>query len=197
MLDISETPLEERLRRAEDAEGEVHRLQSLAAEAPQLRAEKAKQDLQGQRERMRQNSMDQARKEMETAMEKQNRVPALVELAASASYELYILLREIYLHRQEVTKGLTMADRVDYEIELEEAEEHENALNRSTKGLDWTVAGRHGEARVRQLLEELDPGFHFSRGCQLEGSPRRELANFILDQAISPNGAAEPQDKQQ
>ena len=197
MLDISEKLLEERLRQAEDAEGEVNRLQSIAAEAPKLRVEKAKQDLQGQRERMRQNSMDQARKEMETAMEMQTRVPALVEHAAAASYELYVLLREIYLHRQEVTKGLTMADRVDYEIELEEAEEHENALNRSTKGLDWTVAGRHGEARVRQLLEELDPGFHFFRGCQLEGSPRRELANFILEQAISPNGASGPKDQQQ
>ena len=196
MLDISEKPLAERLRQAEVAEGEVLRLQSLAAEAPQLRAEKVKQDLQGQRERMRQNSMDQVRKEMETALEKQNRVPALVELAAAASHELYILLREIYLHRQEVTKGLAMADRVDYETELEEAEEHENALNRSTKGLDWALAGRHGEARVKKLLQELGPGFHYFRGCHLEGSLRRELADFILEQAISPDRAAAPRDKQ-
>ena len=197
MLDISEKPLEDRLRQAEDAEGEVHRLQSLAAEAPQLRMEKAKRDRQGERERMRQNSMDQARKEVETAMEMQTRVPALVEHAVAASYELYTLLREIYSHRHDATKSLAMADRVDYEIELEEAEERENALNRSTKGLDWALAGRHGEARVRKLLEELGPGFHYFQGCPLEGSPGRELANFILEQAISPNGAAEPQDKQQ
>ena len=197
MLDRAGISLEERLKQAEDAEGEVDRLQSLAAEAPQLRLEKAQQEVQGERERVRQIAMDQARKEMETAMEMQTRVPTLVEHAVAASHELYTLLQEIYSHRQEATKSLAMADRVDYEIELEEAEEHENALNRSTKGLDWALAGRHGEARVRKLLEELGPGFHYLRGCHLEGPPRRELANFILEQAISPNGAAGPRNKQQ
>ena len=197
MLDRSETSLEERLSRAEEAEGQVHKLESLAAEAPQLRLEKAKQDLQGERERIRQDSIDQARKEVGTAMEMQTRVPGLVENAVAASYELYTLLREIYSHRREATKSLATADRVDYEIELEEAEEHENALNRSTNGLDWALAARHGEARIRKLLEELGPGFHYFRACHLEGSLRRELADFILEQAMSPNGAAGPQDKEQ
>lgn len=197
MLDRPDTSLDERLRQAEDAEGEVRRLQSLASEAPQLRLAKAKQDLHGRRERVRQQSMDQARKEMETAMEMQTRVATLVEHAVAASYELFILLREIHSHRQEATKFLAMADRVDYEIELEEAEEHEDALNRSTKGLDWALAARHGEARVRKLLDELGPGFHYFRGCHLDGTPRREFANFILEQAISPHRAAAPQDKKQ
>ena len=196
MLDRSEISLEERLRRAEDAEGEVDRLQSLADEAPRLRLEKAKQDLQGERERTRQYSMDQARKEMETAIEMQTRVHDLVEHAVAASGALSTLLREIWSHRQEAINNLAMADRIDYEIELEEAEEHENALNRSTQGLDWALAGRHGEARVRKLLEELRPGFHYFQGCQVEGSPRKELANFILAQAISPDGRAGASDKQ-
>ena len=194
MLDRSEISLNEQLRQAE---GEVQRLQYLAAEAPQLRLEKAEQDLQEERERIRQNSMDQARKEMETAMEMQTQVPALVDHAVAASHELYKLLREICSHRQEATKSLAIADRVDYETELEEAEEHENALNRSTQGLDWALAGRHGEARVSKLLEELGSGFHYLRGCHLEGPLRRELADFILEQATSPNLAAGPRDKRQ
>ena len=197
MLERSGTSLDERLRRAEEAEGEVYRLQSLADEAPQLREEKAKEDLQGERERIRQNSMDQARKELATAMEKQTRVPALVGYAVAAANELYKQLRELHTHRQEAAKSLTVADRADYETELEEAEEHESSLNRNTEGLDWALAGRHGEARVSQLMEELGLGFHYFQGCHLEGSLRRELANFILEQAISPNGAARPRDEQQ
>ena len=196
MLEISEARLEERLRQAEDAEGEIHRLQNLASAAPQLRLEKAKQDQQEERERSRRNSMDQARKEIEIALEMQTRVPALVEQAAAASDDLYRLLREIYSHRNEATKSLAMADRVDYESELEEAEEHESALNRSTQGLAWALASRHGEARVRSLLEEMGPGFQYFRGCHLEGPLTRDLADFILKQAISPNGAGAQQDEQ-
>lgn len=195
MLEISEARLEERLRQAEDAEGEIHRLQNLASAAPQLRLEKAKQDQQEERERSRRNSMDQARKEIEIALEMQTRVPALVEQAAAASDDLYRLLREIYSHRNEATKSLATADRVDYESELEEAEEHESALNRSTQGLAWALASRHGEARVRSLLEEMGPGFQYFRGCHLEGPLTRDLADFILKQAISPNGAGAQQDK--
>ena len=196
MLEISEARLEERLRQAEDAEGEIHKLQSLASEAPQLRLDKAKQDLKEERDRSRQNSMGQARKEIEIALEMQTRVPALVAQAVAASNDLYTLLREIYAHRNEATKSLAMADRVDYEAELEEAEEHESALNRSTQGLAWALASRHGEARVRSLLEEMGPGFQYFRGCHLEGPLTWDLADFILKQAISPNGAGGQQDKQ-
>ena len=192
MLDRAEISLEERLKQAEDAEGKVHRLQSLAAEAPQLRLEKAKQEVQGERERVRTTSMEEARKQIETATEMQTRVPTLVEHAVTASHELYTLLQEIYSHRQEATKCLAMADRIDYENELEEAEEHEDALNRSTKGLDWALASRHGDARVRKLLEELSPEFSYFLGCRLESHRRRELANFILEQALTHNGATEP-----
>ena len=194
MLDRSEISLNEQLRQAEE---EVHRLQCLAAEAPHLRLEKAEQDLQEERERIRQNSMDQARKEMEIALEMQTQVPALVDHVVAASHDLYKLLRDICSHRQEATKSLAIADRVDYETESEKAEEHENALNRSTQGLDWALAARHGEVRVNKLLEEMGPGFHYLRGCHVEGSFRRELTGFILEQATSPNLAAGPRDKQQ
>ena len=91
MLEISETSLVKRLRQAEEAEGDVHRMQSLAAEAPQLRVDKAKQDLQGERARERQSYVDLARKEIETAMEMQTRVPALVEQAVAVAGEITTL----------------------------------------------------------------------------------------------------------
>ena len=173
MLDRSEISLNEQLTQAEE---EVHRLKCLAAEAPQRRLEKAEQDLQEERERIRQNSMDQARKEMETAMEMQTQVPALVDHAVAASQELYKLLREICSHRQEATKSLAIADRVDYETELEEAEEHENALNRSTEGLDWALAGRHGEAPCKQAAGGTGPRIPLPSGLPSGGtSPPRNL----------------------
>ena len=46
MLDGTQSSLEERLKQAEEA---VNMLQSLAAEAPQLRLDKARQDLEGER----------------------------------------------------------------------------------------------------------------------------------------------------
>ena len=45
--------LEEKLRRAEEAENEVNRLETLASEAPQLRAEVAKAQRNAERDRNR------------------------------------------------------------------------------------------------------------------------------------------------
>ena len=196
MLDRYEATLDQRLRQAEEAEGEIQRLQSVADEAPQLRLEKSKRDLQTERERVRGKAMEDARREVEASIEKQTQVPALLGKAAAASYDLYSLLQELDFHRNEATRSLAVADQVDYEVELEETEEQENALNRSTKGLDWALAGHHGETQVKKLLDELGPGFHYFLGCQWEGLLTRDIANFILDHAVPQNGAAAQQDKE-
>ena len=52
-------------------------------------------------------------------------------------------------------EALAIADRVDYDIELEEGEEHERSLDRDTRGLAYALAARHGDAKVKQMLDEL------------------------------------------
>ena len=50
--------------------------------------------------------------------------------AARAVNELYSALCEIEAHRQDGMQSLAIVDRVDYEIELEDGEAHEAALDR-------------------------------------------------------------------
>ena len=74
--------------------------------------------------------------------------------------------------------------RVDYDIELEEGEEHERSLDRDARGLAYALAARHGETRVKQLVEELDPGFTLLRGCNLDEPLYRDVANFVVRHAV-------------
>ena len=196
MLDRYESSLDERLKQAEVAEGEIQRLQAKAGEAPKLRQEKMRRDQTAERHRIQAEAMETARNEVRTAVEKQTQVPALLAQAVIVSNELYNLLKEVDSHRQEATKALTTADRVDYEIELQEAQDHEASLDRDTKGLDWAVASRHGEARVKKLLDELGPGFHYLRGCLMEDPLTQDIVNLILGRAIPRNGAGARPDKQ-
>ena len=196
MLDRYESSLDERLKKAEVAEGEIQRLQTLAGDAPKLRQEKMRRDQTAQRHRIREEAMETARSEVKTAVEKQTQVPALLAQAVIVSNELSSLLKDLDSHRKEATKALTTADRVDYEIELQQAQDHEAALDRDTKGLDWAVASRHGEARVKKLLDELGPGFHYLRGCLMEEPLTQDIANLILDRAIPRNGTGARADKQ-
>ena len=39
---------------------------------------------------------------------------------------------------------------------------------------------RHGETKVKQLLEEMDPGFNLLRGCNLDEPLYRDVANFVV-----------------
>ena len=189
MMNGYDKALEERLRTAEQAELEVTRLQPLASEAPQLRAEKAKSHRIAERQRARETAMLQAKQAVEAANDKQTQVPELLGDAARAVNDLYATLREIDARRQEAMQSLAVADRVDYDAELEDGEAHEAALDRDPRGLAYALAGRHGDTRVNKLFEELKPDFNLLDGCNLDDPLYRDVANFVMDRV----GTAKPQ----
>ena len=174
----------ERLKQAESAEREMQRLQPLAAEAPQLRLQQAKAQKDEERNRAKEDALSKARFSAQAAADKQNRVPDLLGQAARSVIELYTLLKDVDSSRRQAMEALSVADRVDYDIELEEGEEHERSLDRDTRGLAYALAARHGDGRVRQMLEELDPEFSMLRGCNLEEPLYRDVANFVVRHAV-------------
>ena len=174
----------ERLKQAETAEREMQRLQPLAAEAPQLRLQKAKAQREQERERAKNDALSKAKNATQSATAKQNRVPELLGQAARAVIELYNLIKEVDGSRRHAMEALAVADRVDYDIELEEGEEHERSLDRDTRGLAYALAARHGDAKVKQMLEELDPAFTMLRGCNLDEPLYRDVAEFVIRHAI-------------
>lgn len=175
---------QERLKQAESAEREMQRLQPFAAEAPQLRLQQAKAQKEEERTRAKEDALSKARFYAQAAADKQNRVPDLLGQAAHTVIELYTLLKDIDSSRRQAMEALSVADRVDYDIELEEGEEHERSLDRDTRGLAYALAARHGDGRVRQMLEELDPEFSMLRGCNLDEPLYRDVANFVVRHAV-------------
>ena len=175
---------QDRLRQAESAEREMQRLQPLAAEAPNLRLQKAKAQKEEERRRAKEDSLSKARLSAQAAADKQNRVPELLGHAARAVIELYTLLKEIDSSRSQAMEALSVADRVDYDIELEEGEEHENSMDRDTRGLAYALAARHGDTKIKQMLEDLDPEFTMLRGCNLDEPLYRDVANFVVRHAV-------------
>ena len=173
-----------RLKQAESAEREMQRLQPLAAEAPQLRLQQAKAQKVEERTRAKEGALSKARFSAQAAADKQNRVPDMLGQAARTVIELYTLLKDIDSSRRQAMEALSVADRVDYDIELEEGEEHERSLDRDTRGLAYALAARHGDGRVRQMLEELDPEFSMLRGCNLDEPLYRDVANFVVRHAV-------------
>ena len=97
---------------------------------------------------------------------------------------LYTLIKELEAHKREATDSMGIVDRVDYEIEVEEGEEHELSLDRDPRGLAYALAARHGDIRVKDLLEELSPGFGFLKGCDMSEPLYRDVAKFVLQHAI-------------
>jgi hypothetical protein len=128
--------------------------------------------------------MGKAKSAIQAAADKQNRVPDLLQQAARAVVELYTLFKDVDGSRRKAMEALSVADRVDYDIELEEGEEHERSLDRDTRGLAYALAARHGDAKVRQMLEELDPDFNILRGCDLEEPLYRDVADFVIRHAV-------------
>ena len=185
MLSGFDSSLDERLKQAEEAENELLKLQPLAAEAPKLRIEKAKLQKMQERERNKEAAMQVVRQEVQAASEKQCRVPELLETAGRAVQELYTLVREIDVHRREATDSLSKVDRIEYETEVEEGEEHEISLDRDPRGLAYALAARHGEARVKSLLEDMDPGFGYLKGCNTAEPLYRDMAKFVIEHAVS------------
>ena len=174
----------ERLKQAETAEREMQRLQPLAAEAPQLRLQKIKSQREEERRRTKDGAMSKAKSSTQAAADKQNRVPELLGQAARAVVELYTLFKDVDSSRRQAIEALAIADRVDYDIELEEGEEHERSLDRDTRGLAYALAARHGDAKVKQMLEELDPDFSMLRGCELDEPLFRDVADFVVRHAV-------------
>ena len=185
MLNGFDTSLEERLKLAEQAEMEMTRLQPLASEAPTLRAEKSRAKKAAERHRARTVAIEQAQQSADGALEKLAQVPELLGIAARAVNNLYGALKETESRRQEAMKSLAIADRVDYDIELEEGEETERSLDRDPRGLAYAIAGRHGDVRVKKLLDDLQPGFNLLGGCNMDDPLYRDVASFVM-QRITP-----------
>jgi DNA repair exonuclease SbcCD ATPase subunit len=195
MLTGYDASLEERLKLAEQAESEVSRLQPLASEAPQLRSEKVKLQKAAERDRTMTAAMDQAKEAVDAATDKQTRIPELLGSATTAVNNLYSALREIEAHRQDAMQSLAIVDRVEYEIELEDGEAHETALDRDPRGLAYAIAGRHGDARVMKLIEQMNPTFNLLEGCHLDDPLHRDVVNFVMervDKAIPAQAAKKP-----
>ena len=189
MLSGFDSSLDSRLREAEEAEKELVRLQPVAEEAPKLRLEKAKVQKRQEREHAKNSAMRVVDRSMRAATEKQTRVPDLLESAGRAVQTLYTVMKELDGYRREASESMAIVDRVDYEIEVEEGEEHEISLDRDPRGLAYALAARHGDVRVKELLEEMEPGFTFLRGCDLSEPLYRDVAKFVLQHAIeTPEG---------
>jgi hypothetical protein len=183
---------QERLRQAESAEREMQRLEPLASEAPQLRQQKALAQKEEERRRAKDESLAQAKHAAQIAADKQVRVPELLGHAARAVIELYTLLKDIDSSRRQALEALAVADRVDYDIELEEGEEHERSLDRDTRGLAYALAARHGDIKIKQMLEDLDPEFAMLRGCNLDEPLYRDVANFVVRHAVPKEAPPQP-----
>ena len=190
-LNSTNDEFQERLRQAESAEIEMQRLQPLAAEAPQLRLQKAKAQKDGERRKAKEDSLIKAKRASQSAADKQVQVPEMLDRAANAVMDLYTLLKDVDNARQQALDALAVADRVDYDIELEESEEHERSLDRDTRGLAYALAARHGDAKVQQMLQDLDPEFSMLNGCKLEEPLYRDVANFVLRHAAPKQAAAQ------
>ena len=192
MLNGIEESLEQRLIQAEEAEAEYSKLEALAVAAPQLRAQFAKAQKEAERKETRNAAISEARRAVEAAAGKQAQVPGMLETVSKVVYSFYSLLKEIDGHRRMAMQCLSVADRMDYEAELDAGVEAQKEMGRDPVGLDFVYAAKHGDTRVKQLLEEMDPSFQFLKDCHMEHPMNRDVANFILAHAISPATPAAP-----
>jgi septal ring factor EnvC (AmiA/AmiB activator) len=190
MVNTYTSGLEEKLRQAEDAADEVSRLASLASQAPLLRAEVARVQRQEERDANRKNAIEQAKRAVAAAAKKQDEVPATLETVSKMVYSLYTTLKEIDNHRKEASQAMAIVDRMDYEEEVESGGEEQQEMGRDPKSIEFLVASRHGQTRIKQLLDQMDPDFSYLRGCEVDEPLRRDVANFILAHLISPAKAS-------
>ncbi len=176
--------LQERLRKAEEAENAVTRLGNLAAEAPVLRQEVARAQREQGWDRARKNAMEECNRKMEAVYEKQQRVPQLLEEVSTMVSSLYQLFKEIDHQRREALEQMAIIDRVDYEAELTDMEAEQISLGRDPGSVEYLVASRHGYARVKKMMDETFPNFSYLRDCDLEDPMRRDVAQFILSHVV-------------
>ena len=190
MADGSTSDLAQRLRKAEEAAVYMERLESLASQAPALREQVTLLQRMEERKRYRNEAFERAKVALEAAEQAQQNLPSLVADAANLVDQLARILREVDTYRREAMTSLGVVDRMDYEDELDQALEHEqqnadedSPIQRDAQSIRMIVASHHGSARVRQLIEEITPGFDVFAGCDLDRMPmRRELTNLIMAQ---------------
>ncbi len=186
MVNTYTSGLEEKLKQAEEAASEVNRLESLASQAPLLRAEVARAQRQEERDSNRKNAIERAKRAVAAAALKQDDVPATLETVSKMVYSLYSMLKDIDNHRKEAAQAMAIIDRMDYEEELEAGGEEQQEMGRDPKSIEFLVASRHGQTRIKQLLDQMDPDFSYLKGCEVEEPLRRDVANFVLAHVISP-----------
>ncbi len=178
--------LAQRLRKAEEAASYMERLETLASEAPTLREQVSLLQRMEERESYRKDAIENARYALSAAAEAQRDLPDLIANAANLVNQLARALREVDTFRREATAALSVADRMDYEDEIDRAmEEHEEdedaPIQRDAQSIRMLVASRHGSARVRRMIDELSPGFEVFAGCNLNADPMRgELTTLIM-----------------
>lgn len=176
--------LQERLRKAEEAENAVTKLGSLAAEAPVLRQELARAQRQQGWDRARKNALEECRRKMENVYDKQARVPQMLEEVSTMVSSLYHLFKEIDSGRREALEQMAIVDRVDYEAELTDMEAEQIEMGRDPSSVEYLIASRHGYSRVKKMMDETFPNFSYLRDCDLEDPMRRDVAQFILSHVV-------------
>ena len=185
MVNGFDSSLDDRLKKAEEAEIELQRLQPMAAEAPKLRETRARLQKRQAQQRSKDSFMQTVHRSVEAASARQTQVPHLLENAGRAVKELYEALKEVDRHRREAVDCLIKVDRIDYEIQVEESEEEELAKDRDPRGVAYALASQHGEPRVKGLLMDLDPEFAFLNGCDLTNAMVRDTVKFVMSHALS------------
>ena len=176
---VFDESMQQRLKQAEMAERELARLQPLALEAEELRQKQAQAAKFAGSLRRKDQALEEAQQLVEAASTRQVEIPDLLSEASQAVSLLFAAMKDVSNKRRRAAEALAIVDRVDYEVELAEAGEEEIAKNRDPRGLAYALAARHGEGRVQQMLEELDPGFDLLRNCNMADALHRDVATFV------------------
>lgn len=195
MSDERSQELTHRLRKAEEAANYMERLESLASEAPALRERVSMLQRLEQRERYRREALERAQVALSTAAGAQQTLPELIASAANLVNQVAHTLREVDTFRREATTLLSVVDRMNYEDELDQAMEQmdDGDGERDAQSIRMLVASRHGSTRVRQMIDDLSPGFEVFARCDLDAVPmRRELTNLLMAQLAAEAEANRP-----
>ena len=176
---VFDESMQQRLKQAEMAERELARLQPLALEAEELRIKQAQAAKFADSLRRKDQAMEEAQQLVEAASTRQVEIPDLLNEASQAVSLLFAAMKDVSNKRRRAAEALAIVDRVEYEVELAEAGEEEIARNRDPRGLAYALAARHGDNRVQQMLEEMDPGFDLLRNCNMNDALHRDVASFV------------------
>ena len=173
--------MQQRLKQAEMAERELARLQPLAEEAPDLRMRQERAAKFEDSLRRRDQCLVEAKQMVESAGMRQEEIPELLDNAAQAVAALFAAMKDVKTRRRRAAEALAIVDRVDYDIELEEVGEEQRQYDRDPRGLAYALAARHGESRVQQMLEDMDPGFDLLKNCNMHDALHRDVSDFVMD----------------